>query len=254
MKYMRYTIFSNGNINFDESIFLKKGFVKDDVNPNVVFSFGGDGTMLKAIHKYESILDSVKFVGINGGTLGFFTSFEKEELELTLDMVIKNELMENVFSLLEYEIDKNIFGLAVNEITITNPIHTQIIDVYINGRLLETFRGTGILVSPPSGSTAYNKSLGGSVIDPNLKAFQLTEIASINNRVYKTIASPIILSESCEVVLVLKNNNNIYLSVDGEDLKTENVKEIKCRLSEKNIIILSHYNDDFWQRLKRAFI
>lgn len=251
---MKYAIFSNGKIDIDESLFLKKGFKLDEKNPEVVFSFGGDGTMLKAIHKYEDILDKIKFVGINGGTLGFFTSFEKEELDYTLDMVINNKLIDNEFSLLEYEINNEKKGLAVNEIAITNPIHTQIIDVFINEKLLETFRGTGFLVSPPSGSTAYNKSLGGSVIDPSLKAFQLTEIASINNRVYKTIASPIILSQKNKVVLVPKNNSNIYISVDGDSLNIEDVKEIKCSLSDKKIIILSHYNDDFWQRLKRAFI
>ena len=203
---MRYTAYGNEQIKINN-----KEFVYDDINPEVVFSFGGDGTMLRAIHKYIDKIDNVKFLGIKTGNLGFYTTFEISELNEALKLLFNNKLVCNKLNLLEYQINDNISGLALNEIAITNPIHTQIFDIYINNYCLETFRGTGLLVSPPSGSTAYNKSLGGSVIEPCIKAFQLTEIASINNRVYHSLNSPLLLGENTVVSLKPHDNNNIYL-------------------------------------------
>ena len=107
----------------------------------------------------------------------------------------------------------------MNEVAITNPIHTQIIDIYINDKLFETFRGTGFLISPPTGSTAYNKSVGGSVIDPNIRAIQLTEIAPINNRVYKVLQSPLILSDYAKLKMSVKESDFNYIAVDGKYLE-----------------------------------
>ena len=69
----------------------------------------------------------------------------------------------------------------------------MVADVVINGVHFERFRGDGLTVSTPTGSTAYNKSLGGAVLHPTIEALQLTEIASLNNRVYRTLGSSIIV-------------------------------------------------------------
>ena len=69
----------------------------------------------------------------------------------------------------------------------------MVADVSINGTFLERFRGDGITVSTPTGSTAYNKSIGGAVLHPTVEAFQMTEIASLNNRVYRTLGSSAII-------------------------------------------------------------
>ena len=208
---MKYALFGNvKDVNIP--------FERDDVAPDIVFSFGGDGTMLGAIHKYKNYLDTVKFVGINTGRLGFFTDFKIDELDKVISMIKKDEYRVNSYNLLEYTLkskDYELSGYAVNDIAITNPIHTQIIDVYINEKHFETFRGTGLLISPPTGSTAYNKSLGGSIIDPHIKAIQLTEFAPINNRVIRNLSSPLVLSEKSKIALKFEENENIFISVDG---------------------------------------
>ena len=226
----------------------------NDVDPEIVVAIGGDGTIIKASHLYPNAI----IFGIHTGHLGFYANYSVDELDLLIDDINNKNYCIEKLKLLSCEIEDSLGNVikenALNEITVVTPPRTLTLDVKIDGEFLERFRGTGLCISTPSGSTAYNKSLGGSVIDPSLKAFQLTEIASINNRVYKTIASPIILSQKNKVVLVPKNNSNIYISVDGESLNIKDVKEIKCSLSDKKIIILSHYSDDFWQRLKRSFI
>lgn len=69
-------------------------------------------------------------------------------------------------------------------------------DVFIKDELFERFRGDGLSISTPTGSTAYNKSIGGAVLHPSINAFQLTEIASLNNRVFRTLGSPIVIAHT----------------------------------------------------------
>src|SRR5690606_3978843 len=152
----------------------------------------GDGTMLGAIHKYEGRLDGIKFVGVNTGKLGFYADFDIDEVEEIFRMLREDDYDLFTINLMEYQlfgIGNVQQGVAVNDLALLNPVHTQIMDIYINGKFFETIRGTGILISPPAGSTAYNRSLGGSIIDPAIKAIQLTEVAPISNRVYRSLAS-----------------------------------------------------------------
>lgn len=247
---MKYAIFGNSqNVNIP--------FEKDDINPDIVFSFGGDGTMLGAIHKYLDKLDRIKFVGINTGKLGFFTDFKIEELENICRMINRDEYRVNSYNLLEYTLinsKEELSGYAVNEIAITNPIHTQNIDVYINDKHFETFRGTGLLISPPTGSTAYNKSLGGSVIDPLIKAIQLTEFAPISNMAYRSLSSPLVLSEHSKIELKIKDNENIFISVDGKFLEFGNLQKVYAKLSNQTVKFIEKRDTEFFDKVKRSFI
>ena len=84
--------------------------------------------------------------------------------------------------------------LLLNEATMkTENGSTLVVDVNIRGKHFERFRGDGLCISTPSGSTAYNKALGGALIHPSLEAMQIAEIASINNRVFRTVGSPLVL-------------------------------------------------------------
>ncbi|HHX00969.1 MAG TPA: NAD kinase [Acholeplasmataceae bacterium] len=247
---MKYALFGNvKDVNIP--------FERDDVAPDIVFSFGGDGTMLGAIHKYKNYLDTVKFVGINTGRLGFFTDFKIDELDKVISMIKKDEYRVNSYNLLEYTLkskDYELSGYAVNDIAITNPIHTQIIDVYINEKHFETFRGTGLLISPPTGSTAYNKSLGGSIIDPHIKAIQLTEFAPINNRVIRNLSSPLVLSEKSKIALKFEENENIFISVDGKFLAFNHLTEVNAKLSDTTVKFIEKMDTKFFDKVRRAFI
>ena len=84
-------------------------------------------------------------------------------------------------------------ALALNESTIKKVSGTMVADVYIKGEFFESFRGDGLCISTPTGSTAYNKAVGGAVLSPQFNAIQMAEIASINNLVFRTLGSPLIL-------------------------------------------------------------
>lgn len=254
---MIYTIYGEHQCKEDlNDKLIERGHVCNDENPQYVFSIGGDGTILSAIEKYMKIIDNIFFVGINLGRLGFYTDFEKKEIDDAISLIENNEYKIAEYNLLEYllrskEIYKSGFGL--NEITIINPVHTQIIDVLIEEKHFETFRGTGFLAATPTGSTAYNKALGGSVIDPNICALQLTEIASINNRVYKTLGSSLVLAQ--DTIVKLKSDfTKTYIAIDGMLDDFPNVDEIIVRLSTRKAKFVIKEKTDFWDRVKKSFL
>jgi NAD+ kinase len=254
---MRYSIY--GENNFKETInklLLKAGHIIDNINPEFVFSVGGDGTILRAINQFINNIETVKFVGINLGRLGFYTDFEESEIDLLLSLIDNNQYKIFNYNLIEYNLiskGNKYTGYSLNELAIINPIHTQIIDVYIEQEYFETFRGTGFLLSTPTGSTAYNKSLGGSVIDPRIKAIQVTEIASINNRVFKTLSSPIILPSDAYVRL-RSDYTNSFFSSDGMMIEKKDITDVVCRLSNKQVSFVVKDEGSFWKRVKRSFL
>lgn len=255
---MKYTIY--GNQDYSEELISKLadiGYIFDEQTPKLIISVGGDGTMLGAVRKYLHRIDEVQFLGINSGRLGFYTEFLPSEIDNLIQVLSNKKFHECHFNLLEYNLvgpNEVVTSYALNELAITNPIHTQIIDVFINGNHFETFRGTGFLISTPSGSTAYNKSLGGSVVHPAVKSFQLTEIASINNRVYKTISSPLVLHKDHKISLVSENYNNIFIIADGVQEFFNDIHTIEATLSSKAVTFLTKQEDDFWTRVQKAFI
>src|SRR5699024_12256295 len=112
---------------------------------------------------------------------------------------------------------------------------TLVMDVDIRNQHFERFRGDGLCISTPSGSTAYNKALGGALIHPSLEAIQITEIASINNRVFRTVGSPLVLPKhhTCQVLPV---NREIYnLTIDHNNLVHKGVKSIQFGEADERV-------------------
>lgn len=254
---MRYSILGDPiHHHLVHNTLQQKGHIYDESNPEFVFSIGGDGTILRTVRQYIEKTENIIFVGINLGRLGFYTDFDESEIDRAIEIIETKKYELASFHLLEYQLknDKECMcGYALNEVAIINPIHTQIIDVYINNKHFETFRGTGFIVSTPSGSTAYSKSLGGSVIDPHIEALQLTEVASINNRVYKTLSSPIVVSS--QTTITLKSDfANGYATVDGVYDPFNAFNEIIIKLSPKTARFVLNQQSDFWDRVKKSFL
>lgn len=234
-----------------------RGHIIDQKNPDFVIVLGGDGTILRAAREFRHQLDQIKVIGINFGKLGFYTDFLPDEFQKMIYLVENNQYAICSLPLLKYQLqfeDTIETGYALNEITLVNPIHTQRIDVYINDQLFESFKGTGIAISTPSGSTAYNKSLGGSVIDISLKVFQLTEIASINNRVFATLGSSMVFGEGNIITLKAPNFSGTTFTCDDLHMDAYNLKAVKATISDKYIRLVTKENRSFWDRVKKAFL
>ncbi|HGI3037927.1 TPA: NAD kinase [Streptococcus agalactiae] len=227
-------------------------------DPDIVISIGGDGMLLSAFHMYEKQLDKVRFVGVHTGHLGFYTDYRDFEVD-TLINNLKNDKGEQIsYPILKVTItleDGRIIARALNESTIKRIEKTMVADVVINQVVFERFRGDGILVSTPTGSTAYNKSLGGAVLHPTIEALQLTEISSLNNRVYRTLGSSVIIPKKDAIEIVPKRVGVYTISIDNKTVHYKNVTKIEYSIDEKSINFVSTpSHTSFWERVNDAFI
>ena len=257
---MRYFIISKEEESckkIEEKIKNDLNFVLDELNPNLVISVGGDGTTLSAVHKYIDKLDSITFIAFNAGHLGFFSSFNKDEYDEFINYVKKGIYKYDSLNMLEYTINTMsndvTKGLALNEITIVNPRRTLILDVKIDKEYFEHYRGTGLCVSTPTGSTGYNKSLHGAVINPNLEVFQMTEIASINSNLYHTLSSPLILDKTEEIELSSEWNKELWITADSISLNIKDFRSLTLKLSDKKVKLASR-NNSYLERIRKNFI
>ncbi|HEN7949631.1 TPA: NAD kinase [Streptococcus agalactiae] len=228
-------------------------------DPDIVISIGGDGMLLSAFHMYEKQLDKVRFVGVHTGHLGFYTDYRDFEVD-TLINNLKNDEGEQIsYPILKVTITLEdgqvIRARALNESTIKRIEKTMVADVVINQVVFERFRGDGILVSTPTGSTAYNKSLGGAVLHPTIEALQLTEISSLNNRVYRTLGSSVIIPKKDAIEIVPKRVGVYTISIDNKTVHYKNVTKIEYSIDEKSINFVSTpSHTSFWERVNDAFI
>lgn len=232
--------------------------VEEDIYPDYIISIGGDGTFLSAFHRYKDYLDHAKFIGIHTGHLGFYTDWLSSEVDLVCSGIINDVDNSVSYPLLDvdYVLEDGSIGseIALNEFSIRSSSGTMVGDVYIKGYFFETFRGDGICVSTPTGSTGLNKSLGGAVIHPRLDAIQMTEMASINNRVYRTLGSSIIIPHDEWFIIKPEINADSIITIDNLHWSNQKVKEIKLCISEKRIKFANFRHTHFWTRVENAFI
>lgn len=225
----------------------------NEKEPDIVISVGGDGTMLYSVHKYIDAIDRVAFIGIHTGTLGFLTDYQRDEyLQLVLDIQNgQHRIYER--HLLEVSCLEGTY-FALNEVRIENNRRSQVMDVYINDEYFETFRGNGLCVSTPVGSTAYNKSLGGAVINTCAGLMQLSEIAGIHHNAYRSLGSSLILDQSHTIRFQSQSYQGAILGVDHLVIDLKDKDCICVKMSSKKARFLQYRNVSFTQRLKRAYL
>lgn len=231
----------------------------DEDQPDIVISVGGDGTLLYAFHRYKNRLDKTAFVGVHTGHLGFYADWIPDEIEKLVIALAKTPFQVVEYPLLEVIIRYQHGGretkfLALNESTVKSVEGTLVIDVDIRGQYFERFRGDGVCLATPSGSTAYNKALGGAIVHPSIDAIQLTELASINNRVFRTVGSPLLLPAHHTCMLRPVNNTNFQITVDHLTLLQEDVKSIQFRVADEKIRFARFRPFPFWKRVHESFI
>lgn len=231
----------------------------DNVNPDIVITIGGDGTLLSAFHYYQEQLETIRFLGVHTGHLGFYTDWRADELDDLVISLQSDNGQAVSYPLLDISVtyhDENQARhyLALNEATLKRIGMTMGADVYIGGELFERFRGDGLCVSTPTGSTAYNKSLGGAVIHPSLDVIQLTEIGSLNNLVYRTISSPMIVPANDWITIVPNQASDFFMTVDQENIYGKQIEQIMFKVSKRKIRFAKYRHTEFWRRVQAAFI
>lgn len=237
----------------------EENFILTPKNPDIVISIGGDGMLLSAFHKYEKLMDRVRFVGIHTGHLGFYTDYRDFEVEKLVENLKLDTGARVSYPILNVKVkmtDRRIVEMkALNEATIKRLSKTMVADIIINNVPFERFRGDGISVSTPTGSTAYNKSLGGAVLHPTIEALQIAEVASLNNRVYRTLGSSIVVPKKDKIVIEPKHSDRYSIAVDNKTIVYDNIDCIEYQIDNSKIhFVATPSHTSFWNRVKDAFI
>ncbi len=240
---------------------LKNGFEimrEFDETCDMVISIGGDGSFLKIVHELQ--YPKCIFTGINTGHLGFFQDSLPSEIDYLINCIKSSN----------YEIQKIIplkamvktslrnFELhSINEFAIKGYKNKTVhVDLSIDGNHIESFSGDGIIISSSTGSTAYNYSASGSIIDPRLNVIQVTPIAPLNSNAYRSLTSSIILPYKSKVKITPENqyqNTTIFLA-DAIQFKYEKLHDIEITYSNYKIKLLRLEKYRFWKKVKEKFL
>lgn len=183
---------------------------------DLIVVLGGDGTMISTARLIGDA--EVLVLGVNYGSLGYLTDFRIEEMYAALEAIFRGE----------YEIDRRVMihaehwrdgeqletGRVLNDVVINKAALARIIEIEVslNGLFVNSFRSDGLIISTPTGSTAYNLSAGGPIVYPSMNAIVLTPICpfTLTNR-------PIVIPDDALIELKLENENEgVALTLDGQ--------------------------------------
>lgn len=212
--------------------------VEDVSQSDIIISIGGDGTFLKSAR----LAEDKPLIGINTGTLGFLTEISQNSIEKALMDMLNGDYHIEKRMMLEGEIIKENgerveIPQALNEIAISkNTFGVVRFDAIVNEKLINSYTADGILVCTPTGSTAYNLSCGGPIVDPTANIITLTPIAP-----HTVLNRSIILADSSTVdikITELRANTSSYVLYDGKPIEVFSGDTVRIRKSDKIIKII----------------
>lgn len=218
---------------------------------DLIVVLGGDGTMISTARltgKREILV-----LGVNYGSLGYLTEFRIEELYDALGSILDGDYRVDKRVMLDAEQwrgeEKINSGRVLNDVVINKAALARIIEIEVelNEFHVNAFRADGLIVSTPTGSTAYNLSAGGPIVYPSMNAVVLTPICpfSLTNR-------PIVIPDNSEISLKLLNHNEgVVLTLDGQighTMKSNDV--IKIRKSETSFSLVQPTNRNYFDVLR----
>lgn len=230
---------------------------KDYRNANIIVSVGDDDTFLQAVRNTR-FRDDCLYAGISTtGKRTIYCDFQSEDQSTIIEAMMNDNIEVRRYPTIDVNIDGETSFQCLNEFSVRSSIiKTFVMDVFINDLHFETYRGNGMLVSTPTGSTGYNRSLNGSIVDPLLPCIQVSEIASLNNNQYRTLGSSFILGGDRKLTLKVVQDGNDYpiMGIDNEALSIQHVEKIDVKLSEKQIKTIKLKDNSFWEKVKRNFL
>ena len=227
----------------------------DIKNSDVVIAIGGDGTTLNVAKKAS--FEGVATLGINAGRLGFMSGLEKNELSLLKNLVSGDYIIENRM-MLKAVINHSgrVTGEyhCLNDAVISRGNLARLIDIKVmsEGREVTDVRADGMIVSTPTGSTAYSMAAGGPVVSPDNSCFIVTPICP-----HSLVNRSIVFSADKELEIFVGNdlNNKAFLSIDGADsIPIENKDEIVITKSEHTAQLIKIKPDNFYEILNTKIL
>jgi len=215
---------------------------------DLIISIGGDGTILETINLVRDA--NIPIVGINTGRLGFLANIAKEEIRSAVEAIIEKKYKIDERVLLKINTESNIFSdfpYGLNEVAIQKKDSTMItVHAFINDEFLNTYWADGLIISTPTGSTAYSLSSGGPIIIPHSGNFIVTPISAHNLTV-----RPIVIPDSSVIKLKVESRSNNYLiSFDHRSIIMDNSEDIIISKAEFKIKLLKLNTTDYYSTLR----
>ena len=218
-------------------------------------SFGGDGTILRAITYIWDL--GIPIVGVNTGRLGFLSTFRKEEVRKVVREFVSGAYIIRERSLVEVHSDYNIpeFGdmrFALNEVTVSRKDTTSMITVetYLNDEYLTSYWADGLIIATPTGSTGYSLSCGGPVIVPGVQALAITPIAPHNLN-----ARPLVISDDTIIRMRVSGREDHHLvSLDSRIATLKNGREILVKKAPFTIKMIEYTSESFFKTIRNKLL
>ena len=230
-----------------------KVFSGDDFDADFVISMGGDGTFLKAASRVRE--KQIPILGVNMGRLGFLADICPEDIERCVDALHKDDFSIESRALIEVSTDGEPlegFNCALNDVAILKRDTASMISIRasINGQYLSTYQADGLVISTPTGSTAYSLSNGGPIIVPGTKVFSMTAVAphSLNVR-------PIVLADSSVIELDVESRSHSFLvAIDGRSEKCKEGTKLTLRRASYDIHVVKRPDHRYFNALREKMM
>lgn len=215
---------------------------------DMLFSIGGDGTFLDAVTHVRN--RNIPMVGINTGRLGFLADISMEELPEAIDEILNGKYFTRKTELLCVDTESSVFGdmnFALNELSIHKRDSSSMITIntYLNDKFLNSYWADGLIISTPTGSTAYSLSVGGPILHPACREFIITPIAAHNLTV-----RPLVVPIDTKITLKVEGRGDKFMaSLDSRSQIIDNGISIHIRKADFTISVVERLNSDFYSTL-----
>lgn len=224
-----------------------------DVEADFAISVGGDGTFLKAASCVG--WRDIPILGVNMGRLGFLADIGPDDIERTMEALHHDDYAIESRAVIQVEADGQPLSeqcCALNDVAILKRDTASMISIEtrVNGQLLTTYQADGLVVSTPTGSTAYSLSNGGPIIVPGTKVFSMTAVAphSLNVR-------PIVIPDSAVIELDVESRSHSFLvAIDGRSEKCKEGTKITLRRAPYSIKVVKRSDHRYFNTLREKMM
>jgi NAD+ kinase len=242
--YESFYIYLKPRIDIKSDFILFEKHTEIRENCKMVFSIGGDGTLLDTVNLVRD--SKIPILGINTGRLGFLANIGKDDIEPAIEAVVAGKFKLEPRALLELKTSDNSifqdFSVAMNELTVHKKDSSSMITIhtYINDNYLNSYWADGLIIATPTGSTAYSLSCGGPIIVPGSNNFVITPIAAHNLNV-----RPVVVADHNEIRLRVEGRSSQFLaSLDSRSEPIDASVELKITKADfsVNLVVLERQN------------
>lgn len=237
---------------------LQKGFLIDDNSFDLAIAVGGDGCFLRMV-KECNFNSEIYYVGIHTGTFGFAQDINTLEIDSFIDSLKGDSIVFEEISIGEvnfYNGKELVRYNFLNEIVLRDrELNTLKLDTYVDACLLENYVGDGILVATSFGSTAYNLSFGGSIVPHNFHTLQITPIAPLNNKSYRSLMNSVVIPSNKKISFFpIQKSKNLLLSIDGDNYFYNDIEKLIVFIHNKNIRVIRKKDYNFIKKINDKFL